>query len=250
MHFVAPRQRQLVTRDSAILSSARAIFLELGYHGLTMARVAEKCGIPKGTVYLRFTSKEDILIALAERSLFKRTAMMQRGAVFAGRPRERILVVGEALGLFTRLYPEDSRILHASLGVAPEKASPERTQSWISRQREAVAIVRAIIEDAEREGDLVLSDASCVEEVILGLWALVEGAHSLMLGGLLRASIQIDSPTQRVGRFFNFVADGYGWRPLSSEWDYEETVARARREIFSEEVRQVYGPDAWYGDGR
>ncbi len=31
--------------------------------------------------------------------------------------------------------------------------------------------------------------------------------------------------------------DGFGWRPLSSEWDYSKTVDRVRTELFAEETQ-------------
>jgi hypothetical protein len=31
--------------------------------------------------------------------------------------------------------------------------------------------------------------------------------------------------------------DGFGWKPLSSEHDYEETYRRVQQEVFSDEVR-------------
>jgi hypothetical protein len=174
--------------------------------------------------------------------------MMKRGAAFDGRPRERLLVVGEATGLFTRLHTEDSRILHSSMGAMGEKASPERLQSLAFAERDAIDIVREILSDAMESGDLVLPERATPEEIVLSLWGLVDGTHALIEGGRLRVALDIPDPYHRVWRFFNIAADGYGWRPLFSEWDYEEVLARARQEIFPDEAQRVYGKGVWYGD--
>lgn len=33
--------------------------------------------------------------------------------------------------------------------------------------------------------------------------------------------------------------DGFGWRPLSTEWDYAKTVERVRSELFAEEMQSL-----------
>jgi AcrR family transcriptional regulator len=199
-------------------------------------------------VYLRFSSKEDVLVALAERASRKRIALMSRGADFDGRPRERLLAVGEAVSLFARLLPEDSRILHTTMGPLKEKASPERLQALVYAERDTLDIVRSIAEDAVACGDLVLRNGATIEEILLGAWGLVDGVQALIEGGSLQASLNIEAPFHTVWRFFNVAADGYGWRPLFSEWNYEETLVRIRKEVFPKEAQQLYGEGAWYGD--
>lgn len=248
--FVSPRQQELNERDSAILERAREIFSNNGYHGLTMDRVASACTLPKGSLYLRFSSKEDILVALAERASRKRVALMRRAAGFAGRARERLLGVGEAVSLFARLHPEDSRILHTAMGPLKEKGSPERLQALVYAERDTLEVVRGIAEDAIASGDLVLRNGATVEEILLGAWGLVDGVQALIEGGSLQSALGIETPFHTVWRFFNVAADGYGWRPLFSEWDYEETLARLRREVFPDEAQELYGKGAWYGDHR
>ena len=33
--------------------------------------------------------------------------------------------------------------------------------------------------------------------------------------------------------------DGFGWRPLSTEWDYPATLERVRKEVFPDEFRRL-----------
>jgi AcrR family transcriptional regulator len=51
---------------AAILSSAREVFGRSGYHGASVERIARRAGVAKGTVFLHFKSKENLLIALVE----------------------------------------------------------------------------------------------------------------------------------------------------------------------------------------
>ena len=54
-------------RRNAILDAAEALFLEHPDRMATVAEVAEAAGVAKGTVYLYFPSKEEMLLALHER---------------------------------------------------------------------------------------------------------------------------------------------------------------------------------------
>ena len=38
---------------------------------------------------------------------------------------------------------------------------------------------------------------------------------------------------------YNHLLDGYGWAPLSTEWDYPATLERVHREVFADELRRV-----------
>jgi AcrR family transcriptional regulator len=63
----APRRhwhRRKHARVSEILAAAAAIFAERGEGGLKMAAIAERAGVTKGTIYLYFASKADLLACL------------------------------------------------------------------------------------------------------------------------------------------------------------------------------------------
>lgn len=241
MAFSSPRLRRLKERDDAILDTARALFLEDGYYGLTMERIAGRCGLSKGTMYHYFTCKEEIVIALADKAFRQRTELMRRGALFQGETRERILAVGEAVVLFVLLNPGESRIIHAAMGTLREKTPPLRLQSLVQAEQEQLGILRGVIEEAMARGDLALTSGTSVDEILLGTWGLVDGAHLLIEGGAHGTSLNIEDPFERVWRFWNFAADGYGWRPLFTEWDYTASLSRAREEVFAEEARAIYG---------
>lgn len=245
---LSPRQREIRERERLILDVAREMLIERGYYGLTMDRIAEQAECPKGTMYQRFGCKEDIVMALACQCLENRLAMMRRGVAFEGRARERLMAMGEAVGLYTRLHPGDSRILHIATGPIREKASPERLAAMIQVENDSVALLEGVLRDAIAEGDLDLHGEATVEEIVLGLWSLVDGSYVLIESGIPETILGIHDPFHRMWRAVNRFADGYGWRPLFSEWDYEETMARIRQAVFPDEGQELYGKGVWYGD--
>jgi AcrR family transcriptional regulator len=53
-------------RQEEILAAARAVFARQGFRGTTIADIAEEAGIALGTIYLYFSSKDDVFAALSD----------------------------------------------------------------------------------------------------------------------------------------------------------------------------------------
>ena len=56
-------------RRQQILDAAAALFQEVGYEGFSVALLANKAGVVKGTLYLYFKTREEVFLALYEQSL-------------------------------------------------------------------------------------------------------------------------------------------------------------------------------------
>ena len=59
-------RRAPADRRSAVLDAARALFVTDGVEATSVAAIAARAGVAKGTVYLYFPSKADVLRALEE----------------------------------------------------------------------------------------------------------------------------------------------------------------------------------------
>jgi AcrR family transcriptional regulator len=55
------------TKKEQIRRAALAVFAQRGFHGTTVDDIAQEAGIAKGTIYLYYASKEEILIAIFRR---------------------------------------------------------------------------------------------------------------------------------------------------------------------------------------
>ncbi|HVA24391.1 MAG TPA: TetR/AcrR family transcriptional regulator [Chloroflexota bacterium] len=58
------KERVKHEREQEILQAARDVFSERGFEKASIDEIAERVGIGKGTVYLHFPSKEELLLAL------------------------------------------------------------------------------------------------------------------------------------------------------------------------------------------
>ncbi|QDU66877.1 TetR/AcrR family transcriptional regulator [Engelhardtia mirabilis] len=238
------KQREIAEREELLLDAARSILLERGYLGLTMDRIAEATEYSKGTVYLHFDNKEEVVAALGLRVVEAKRRFFERAAAFDGGTRERCCAIGIGSSLWAALYPEDIRLTQIvkaqSLG---EKVRPERREALeVCEEACAGAVVGTVLE-AAAAGDLQLPPGVVPGMVAHGLWSLHWGAQSLS---------QLDIPLEHLGiadspellmRHCHALLDGYGWRPLFTEHDWNATYARVRAEVFADEFEQLAARD-------
>ena len=62
---------QKAQRRHAVLAVAETYFQEVGYETFSMAQLARKTGLAKGTLYLYFSTREELFLTLYEQSLIR-----------------------------------------------------------------------------------------------------------------------------------------------------------------------------------
>jgi AcrR family transcriptional regulator len=63
------KDRQREERERLILEAAEELLAEKGYHEMSIDEIAARVGVSKGTVYLHFPSKEELVLAYLERGM-------------------------------------------------------------------------------------------------------------------------------------------------------------------------------------
>lgn len=240
METLTRKQREVHKRESQILDVAREMLLEDGYHGLGMDRIAEALEYSKGTIYQHFPCKEEILLALANEALDARVRMFRRAATFRGRPRERMAAVGLASEMFARLYPHHLHVEQVvRLHSVWEKTSEKRRNLMRMCEAQCMSTVGGIVRDAVAAGDMTLPAGIEPEHVVFGLWAMNYGAQSFASSGEPLAELGIADAAKSLRDNCNHLMDGYAWKPLTSEFDYDECQARIAMDIFPDEAARL-----------
>lgn len=87
------KERQRDERKLLILQAVNDLVLERGYHDTSIDDIAARVGISKGTIYLHFSGKEDLVAALFEHGM--RTVLDALEAIFdsPGTPREKLYAI-------------------------------------------------------------------------------------------------------------------------------------------------------------
>jgi len=229
------RQREIQAREQLFLDAARTMVLDEGYQALTISRVAEVTHFSKGTVYQIFHSREELLAALGVQCRARLHAAIERGARFEGRPRERLVAIGESVAHQYRCHPHDQRILKIiDAETILERVGEDLRAAMEEYDLRIYEIMQDIIEEAISIGDLELEEDLTPQEVCFAYWAMFDGAYSAMLGGAPLETVGIRDPLALVVRSGQMLGDGLGWRPLCAEWDYADTAHRIRSTILRE----------------
>jgi len=233
------KKREYTQRESLIINTARKLLLEVGYLDLNMDRIAEVTEYSKGTIYQHFSCKEEILVAMLIESAEKAGKFLLRGSNLKGKPRERMAAMALGYDLFVGLNPDHFK---AQLLVQNEsimrKASPVLQKKLEGCNQCNMHLVSGVLRDAVTEGHVQLKEGVTPEEVTFGLWTGALGAYVLMTSEVNLNALGVTDPRKAVWDNMHALLDGFGWRPLSKELDYEQTRSRILKEVFPQESTQ------------
>jgi AcrR family transcriptional regulator len=227
------RARERRQREELILDCAALALRSSGYLGLNLDKLAEQVGYAKGTLYQHFETKEDIVLGVAVRHMTERAALFGRAVQFRGRSRERAMAIAMADLAMGQLFPGHHEIDQlARMPSMWEKTAEARREQLGRAECRCLDAVSEVVHGASRDGDLQLLGHSA-EQLAFNIWAMAHGTN-LLLGTsawLRRAGV---APVIRPGRTQSAFLDALGWKPLSTDWDFDATTERIRAEVFPE----------------
>ncbi|WP_235869176.1 TetR/AcrR family transcriptional regulator [Veronia nyctiphanis] len=233
------KQQALLDREQELIAIAFEVVKREGFTGLTMDKVAAASSYSKGTVYNHFTSKEDLIAALATKALSQEIAMFKRASAFKGNNREKLLAVHVAYALFCCLEPALSNcVLSCRTPAVTEKSSEKRLAAMNSLEAELLSLGDQIMELGAARGEVDMSGSIPATSIVFANWAMGFGANALFnsaseSGAVVRVQETCENP---ILDCINLLLDGVGWKPLSTEFNYQETWQRVLDEIFPEEA--------------
>jgi AcrR family transcriptional regulator len=237
MSTMTRKQREIQQREQRILEVAREQLVRDGYHGLSMDRIAQSLEYAKGTIYNHFPCKEEIMLALANEALEKRTQMFRRAAQLSGRTRERLAAIGAAAEHFARAFPHHFAVEQLIRSASIWDKTSERRRNAMSRSESCcMEIVGGVVRDAVSCGDLEMRAGATPEEIVFGLWSMSFGAYSIIATSESLSDLGIGDPYETVRQNMNVMVDGLGWQPLSHEIDYTSLYERIQQQVFAEDA--------------
>src|SRR5262249_6614591 len=168
------KERQRQEREQLILQAADELLLEKGYHDTSIEDIAARVGISKGTVYLHFTSKENLVIALFERGARKMLDTLNAILAAPGTSREKLRAI--ILQIYGAMDRQRFQVMGALF------SSPEFHRSlaeWRQRMGELWAEPRrrvtALFEEGKAAGEF---DRTIPTPVLLSLFWSILSPHT------------------------------------------------------------------------
>ena len=231
------KQREIQLREQMLLRIARKMLIEQGFSQLSLDRLADATEYSKGTIYQHFSSKEDLVAALAVQSCEKRVGLFSRAGQYAGTCRERVIALLAADEYFAERHPHYFKCeMIIRMANLDEKASAERRERLEQLEQQLLNIVLDPIRKAVQCGDLPLSADWTPEKVLFALFSLAMGGHIGVLNyATVMRKIGVTSRSPHLFDSVNVFLDGLNWMPLSSKFDYSSTVNSVNHEVLGED---------------
>lgn len=121
-------RRRADARPDEVLDAALALFIEKGFAATRVDEIAKRAGLSKGTVYLYFASKKDVLKGIVRRAVTPvadQTIAMMAG--FEGSPRDAITMAMSGLAM---RFDDPSVMAIPKLIIREAVVSPEIAQLY------------------------------------------------------------------------------------------------------------------------
>jgi AcrR family transcriptional regulator len=189
------RAREKAQRRREILDAARQEFFERGFHSPTVDDVAARAEVSKGTIYLYFESKEEILAHLLLEGLNLLLTGME--AVVGPGPEQSaestLRALADSYLHFCQHNPSYFRLIMAfDRGRFEEAISAKLYQKVLNQSMKGLALLAQTIEKGTASGEFHVVDAW---QAAGSVWAALNGVLVLMAHPLRRQMLKSDLET-------------------------------------------------------
>jgi AcrR family transcriptional regulator len=149
-----------------ILSTAKNLFIEQGYRGLSMRQIAEAVGVSKAALYYHFKDKEQLLLAILDAYLDVMETALEDIRHQPGSSRDRI----SALVVMILSQPAEQRaIIRLSSQEMAHLSTPARMAFDQAYHEKFIDQICAIFQDGMQRGELRTVDTSVAAWSLLGM---------------------------------------------------------------------------------
>jgi TetR/AcrR family fatty acid metabolism transcriptional regulator len=124
-------RKRVGNKRERIIAAAGTLFGDKGYHNTTTAEIAESAGVAAGTIYIYFSSKEELLVAVFEEFL----------GVHMDRLRE---------GIAREVGPEAKLRRLLTLGLELLEQNPDSARIFLSQLRQSTSMIKMVAKRSSR----------------------------------------------------------------------------------------------------
>src|SRR5215475_1110423 len=185
------REQQKEDLRRIILDAAGEIFLEQGYEGFSMRRVAERIGYSATTIYRYYEDKDDLLFAVVNEGFSEFARQLTEAAEKVSHPLKRLEALGQAyirFGLDNPVYYQMMFMQRADLLFESRK---EQTRPMI----ESFDVLQRSVRAAMDAGVMKRGDVETYSRVI---WSVAHGVTALALANPKRFTPEVVEKNSRL----------------------------------------------------
>ena len=223
--------RQKLERENLILENAARLLARDGFQNLNLDELASSIEYSKGTLYLHFKTKEDLVLSVATLSLKHRADLLERAVSFSDSTRERARAMGFACCEFAVTHREFFAVTLMLQEISFwDRVSKDRQDQHLLVTQRTYDVVHRLVLDAKKCGDL--PGKVSARDVTLSLMAITMGSHCIVTQPQLQTLYDIREPMPMLLMHQDRMMDGWGWKPISNGNRHVGLDRRIRRELF------------------
>lgn len=146
------KEKQRQEREALILQVAEEVLLEKGYHDASMDEIAARVGIAKGTLYLHFARKEDLVLALLGREVQAVLHLIEQAATMEGTARAKLTFILNAR--YQALSSTRARIFYI-IHNSPDLQSvlKEKKEMWEQSVESMMERISTLLDEGKANGE-------------------------------------------------------------------------------------------------
>jgi AcrR family transcriptional regulator len=178
------RRRRKEARPAELLEAALTLFVEKGFAATRSEEVAKAAGVSKGTLYLYFPSKEELLKAVIQHFLGTEIETGIQEAAGADGPTAQIMQQ-LLVNWWTRIYEGPASGVF-KLVITEVRNFPEIGQFWVERVvAPGQEIVSGLLRRGVARGEFAVEDVeSAVHSILMPMILLCVHKHSFAACGI------------------------------------------------------------------
>lgn len=179
MGITERRERERTETRDKILDAARELFVNEGYDGVSMRKVAQKIEYSPTAIYVHFHDKEQLFLELCHAD-FRRLAESFAAIGQIPDPIERLRRIGYAYMQFGLENPNHYRMMFMSSHPKLPEGTSMETMGKGNPEEDAYAFLLLTVKEAMAAGAF-RSEFADAELIAQTLWAGVHGVVSLQI---------------------------------------------------------------------
>jgi TetR/AcrR family fatty acid metabolism transcriptional regulator len=191
------KERQRQEREDLILEATASLLAEKGYHETSIEDIAARVGTSKGTIYLHFASKEDLVVALMARGMRFYSQAMEAAMAEAGMPRQKVQALFDHV--YASMSSEGFKVVRSAF------ASPE-IHSRLAEKRDELReafersrrYITAVLEEGKALGEFDPTMPTPVMATLLSSLTNPMSYHTLVV----EEHMPVEDVVRYVSRFF------------------------------------------------
>ena len=163
-------------RRAEILHAAERIFVNDGYEGATIRKIADEVGVSSTALYMHFRDKDEILQEIVEGAV---AALLASNTEISSRPIDAVSRVRQMLEAYMRFGLENPNTYQLAFCARPRVAEPEKYATVSDLGTRCYQLFKGAVAAIASEGRL---RTGTVDSAAQALWMASHGLVALRIG--------------------------------------------------------------------